>query len=76
MAKVNQAWRVYLVMWGLFGLADLLLRFMTGSDLLQGVGISLVFIAGVGLLVDGFTERRTHPYMNVLQGSVAATGTR
>ena len=59
-----------------FGVAGLLLRFMTGSDLLQGVGISLVFIAGVGLLVDGFAEQRTHPYMNVLQGSVAATGTR
>ena len=69
MTKVNNAWHLYLVMWGLFGAAGLLMRFATSSDFLRGMGIALVFIAGVGLLVDGFAERRTHPYVDALQGS-------
>jgi hypothetical protein len=68
MTKVNGAWHLYLVMWGLFGVAGLLLRFATSSEFFRGVGIALVFIAGVGLLVDGFAERRTHPYVDALQG--------
>ena len=67
MTKVNSGWHLYLVMWGLFGVAGLLMRFTTSSDFLRGIGIALVFIAGVGLLVDGFAERRTHPYVDALQ---------
>lgn len=68
MTKVNSAWHLYLVMWGLFGFAGLLMRFATSSEFLRGMGIALVFIAGVGLLVDGFAERRTYPYVDALQG--------
>lgn len=68
MTKVNNGWHLYLVMWGLFGVAGLLMRFATSSVVLRGMGIALVFIAGVGLLVDGFAERRTHPYVDALQG--------
>jgi hypothetical protein len=67
MAKVNKAWPMYLVIWGLFGLVGLVLRFAWSSDFLQGLGIALVFFAGVGLLIDGFAERRTHPYMDALK---------
>lgn len=70
MSKVNRAWPIYLAIWGLFGVAGLLLRFLTSADLLQGVGIALVLFAGVGLLVDGFAERRTHPYTAALHASV------
>lgn len=73
MAKVNAAWRIYLACWAGFGVAGLALRFATRSDLLQGIGIALVFYAGVGLLVDGFAERRTHPYTEALD---AAAGSR
>lgn len=66
MAKVNGAWKIYLVVWATFGVAGLALRFATASDFLQGLGIALVFFAGVGLLVDGFAERRTHPYTEAL----------
>ena len=66
MIKVNQAWPIYLVIWAVFGTAGLLLRFSGTSDFYQGIGIALVFFAGVGLLIDGFAERRTHPYMNAL----------
>jgi hypothetical protein len=66
MVKVNKAWPIYLAIWALFGIAGLLLRFAGTSDFYQGVGIALVFFAGVGLLIDGFAERRTHPYVEAL----------
>jgi hypothetical protein len=61
-------------MWGLFGIAGLVLRFATSTDFLRGLGISLVFIAGIGLLVDGFAERRTHPYVDALEGTLRTYG--
>lgn len=70
MIKVNGAWHLYLVMWGLFGIAGLVLRFATSTDFLRGLGIALVLIAGIGLLVDGFAERRTHPYVDALEGTL------
>jgi len=66
MIKVNQAWPLYLAIWGLFGVAGLVMRFTLSSDFFQGVGIALVFFAGVGLMIDGFAERRTHPYVDAL----------
>jgi hypothetical protein len=70
MTRVNGAWHLYLVMWGLFGITGLVLRFAATNELLRGMGIALVFIAGLGLLVDGFTERRTQPYVNALEGAL------
>lgn len=67
MAKVNKAWPVYLTIWGIMGVVGLGFRFLTPSDFLQGMGISLVFFAGVALLVDGFAERRTHPYVAAIE---------
>ena len=67
MEKVNRAWPVYLVAWAAFGVVGLALRFATRGDFTQGLGIALVFFAGVGLLVDGFAERRTHPYTAALE---------
>ena len=69
MVKVNQAWPIYLTIWAVFGITGLLLRFAGTSDFYQGIGIALVFFAGVGLLIDGFAERRTHPYTNALQAA-------
>ena len=66
MSKVNGAWKIYLAVWAAFAVAGIALRFATHSDFLQGLGIALVFFAGVGLLVDGFAERRTHPYTEAL----------
>lgn len=72
MDKVNQAWFRYLVLWGLFGVAGLALRFATSADFLQGLGIALVFFSGVGLMVDGFAERRAHPYAEVLKAAAGS----
>ena len=66
MTQVNKAWPFYLAMWAVFGIAGLVLRFAGASDFYQGVGIALIFFAGVGMLIDGFAERRTRPYMQVL----------
>ena len=66
MDKVNNAWKFYLIIWGLFGVVGLILRFAIPTDFAQGLGIALIFFSGVGLLVDGFAERRTHPYMKAL----------
>lgn len=71
MTKVNNAWHVYLVIWGLMGVAGLVLRFAISADFYQGLGIALVFFAGVGLMIDGFAERRTHPYVKALSQSQA-----
>ena len=71
MQKVNSAWGKYLVLWGLMGALGLGLRFATGGDFSQGLGIALVLFAGVGLMVDGFAERRAHAYESALQGVAA-----
>ena len=71
MQKVNAAWSKYLVLWGLMGVLGLGLRFATGGDFSQGLGIGLVLFAGVGLMVDGFAERRAHAYESILQGAPA-----
>ena len=69
MLKVNKAWPIYLAIWCIFGIAGLTLRFAGNSDFLQGIGVALVFFAGVGLLIDGFAERRTHPYVDILNAN-------
>ena len=57
--------------------AVLALRFGLRSDLAHGVGTALVFFAGVGLMIDGFAERRARPYTAALEATArnAATGT-
>ncbi len=67
MAKVNQAWPMYLTAWATFGIVGLLLRFALKNEFGRGIGTALVFFAGVGLLIDGFAERRAHPYTKALE---------
>lgn len=76
MTVVDGKWNRYLVMWGIMGVAGLALRFATRSDFAQGLGIALVFFSGVGLLVDGFAERRTHPYASTLREIVQQSDLR
>jgi hypothetical protein len=68
MEKVNKAWGKYLVLWALIGAVGLGLRFVTHGDFTHGLGIALVLFSGVGLMVDGFAERRAHAYAAVLEG--------
>jgi hypothetical protein len=73
MQKVNAAWSKYLVLWGLMGVLGLGLRFATSGGFSQGLGIALVLFAGVGLMVDGFAERRAHAYESILQDVAASS---
>lgn len=66
MEKVNSAWGRYLLLWGIFGVAGLVLRLATQKDFVQGMGVALVLFSAVGLIVDGFAERRAHAYVSVL----------
>jgi membrane protein implicated in regulation of membrane protease activity len=62
MEKVNNAWRWYLAIWVVFAIVGLGLRLLTTSSFLSGFGIALVFFAGVGLMIDGFADRRAQIY--------------
>jgi hypothetical protein len=73
MDKVNQGWPIYLAVWAAFGVVGLGLRFATRGDFTQGLGISLVLFCGVCLVVDGFAERRTHPWTAALDTALAET---
>jgi hypothetical protein len=66
MKKVNAAWPTYVALWASFAVVGLGLRFATRHDTAHGVGTALVFFAGVGLLIDGFAERRARPYTEAL----------
>lgn len=66
MEKVNKNWPVYLTTWCVFAIVGLGLRFGLARDWAHGLGIALVFFGGVGLLIDGFAERRAKPYTAAL----------
>jgi len=72
MQKVNKAWPVYLGVWAAFGVVGLALRFLVRGDFAQGLGVALVFFAGVALLIDGFAERRARPYTEMLESFQAS----
>ncbi len=65
MKKVNQAWPWYLAIWVVFAIVGLGLRLLNTSEFLSGFGIALVFFAGVGVMIDGFADRRAQIYSNI-----------
>lgn len=66
MEKVNRAWTWYLAIWVVFIMLGLGLRLLANSEFLRGVGIALIFFAGVGLMIDGFADRRARVYSDTL----------
>ncbi len=66
MEKVNQAWPWYLAIWVVFAIVGLGLRLLNTSEFLRGFGIALVFFSGLGLMIDGFADRRGRFYSNVI----------
>jgi hypothetical protein len=66
MEKVNKAWHWYLGLWIVFIILGLGLRLLNQSDFWRGFGIALVFFAGVGLMIDGFADRRARSYSNAI----------
>lgn len=74
MDKVNKAWATYLTAWATFAVVGLVLRFALKNEFARGIGIALVFFGGVGLLIDGFAERRAHPYTKALELPLSGSG--
>ena len=67
MEQVNRAWPIYLGTWVTFLVLGAGLRFGLHADWAQGLGIALAFFGGVGLMIDGFAERRARPYTAALE---------
>ena len=67
MEKVNKVWNWYLALWVIFILLGLGLRLLTPSDFMRGLGVALIFFAGIGLMIDGFADRRAHTYSNAIK---------
>lgn len=52
---------------GVIALVGLVLRFGIRSDWAMSAGSVLVTVGGIVLLIDGFAERRAHPYVSALE---------
>ncbi|MEW5741844.1 MAG: hypothetical protein AB1938_23215 [Myxococcota bacterium] len=74
MRKVNANWPVYVRAYGILILLGLLLRFVTQADWARGVGPALVLVGALGFVIDGFAERRAHPYTEALESLAKETG--
>lgn len=72
MRKVNANWPIYLGGYAVFAIVGLGLRFGFKAEWAQGVGPGLVLVAAMGLLIDGFAERRARPYTQALEEVAAA----
>jgi len=59
---------------GGLALLGLALRFGVRTEWAMSLGAVLVAAGGVGLLIDGFAERRGHPYVAALQALAAEHG--
>lgn len=76
MERVNANWPIYLGGYVVLAVAGLVLRFGLRADWAHGVGPALVLIAGMGLLIDGFAERRARPYTQALEALARQHGVK
>jgi hypothetical protein len=67
MQKVNAAWPTYIRTWCSFLAIGIVLRFIVKQDWAFGFGVGLIFFGAVGLIIDGFAERRAVPYTAALK---------
>ena len=45
----------------------LIVHYLGGPNWGRGLGAALILISAIGLLVDGFAERRSEPYISALE---------
>jgi hypothetical protein len=67
MRQVNRNWPIYLRAYVVFVLLGLALRFLVDAEWARGVGPALILGGALGLLIDGFAERRAQPYTAALE---------
>ncbi|AOY64523.1 hypothetical protein Xgly_01915 [Xanthomonas citri pv. glycines] len=66
MQKVNANFRMTYYVLGLVAALGLILHYVAGPEWGRGLGSTLVLLGAIGLLIDGFAERRAVPYTAAL----------
>jgi hypothetical protein len=66
MQKVNQNFRTTFYAFGVLTLLGLILHFAIRAGWSRGLGSVLILVGAIGLLIDGFAERRAEPYTKAL----------
>ena len=67
MEKVNSNFRTTFFVFGVVVALGLGMHYLGGANLGRGLGATLILIGALGLLIDGFAERRAEPYTESLQ---------
>jgi hypothetical protein len=67
MEKVNANFKLTFVVFGILIAVGLVVHYLDGPNWGRGLGAALILISAIGLLVDGFAERRAEPYTAALE---------
>jgi hypothetical protein len=67
MEKVNANFRTTFYAFGALALLGLVLHYLAGPSWGRGLGTMLILVGALGLLTDGFAERRAEPYTAALE---------
>jgi hypothetical protein len=67
MEKVNANFKLTFMVFGVLAAVGLGVHYLGGLNWGRGLGAALILISAIGLLVDGFAERRAIPYTAVLE---------
>lgn len=65
--KVNANFKLTFIVFGVLVAAGLGIHYLGGPNWGRGLGAALILISAIGLLVDGFAERRALPYTAALE---------
>ena len=67
MEKVNANFKLTFMVFGVLAAVGLGVHYLGGPNWGRGLGAALILISAIGLLVDGFAERRAIPYTAALE---------
>ncbi len=65
--KVSRNFRLTFVVSGILTAIGLAIHYLAGPNLGRGLGAAIMLVSAIGLLVDGFAERRAEPYTDALK---------
>jgi hypothetical protein len=74
MQGVNRNWPIYLSVWAGLVAVGFILRFALKAGWAHGLGAGLMLAGALGVLIDGFAERRARPYTAALEALAAQHG--
>lgn len=67
MEKVNKNFRTTFFAFGVLAVLGLVFHYLAGPTWGRGLGALLILVGALGLLIDGFAERRAVPYTDALK---------